>query len=374
MIFLNALANIASTGYGGLAKHLTLELLSQGYDVRTKLHEGETADVQVFIGQLFNEYLEHPKVSPLRADKLVFLTMWEALKAPQEFIKAANELADLIIVPSQWNADVFRDNGVTTPIEVVPLGYCERDFPPLKRDRSDTNKPFTFLWQGFIHRRDRKGGNLVEEAFIDLVNSGDLPRDDVRLIMKSVPYLIPALGHSGKWQHTEERGLIRVIMENLPQTELLALLQEADVSIYPTSGEGFGLIPLEHMATGLPVFAPYATGMMEYLPDPAHILADENVFYPLKTKMMDALVEVPGESDPGQIPRPYYDDVRAKMKWAYENRDKLPEVGNRAARYAKVGYTYSESARLFMAALNKHFTGTHQTMSCTPIPEFTEAT
>ena len=37
-----------------------------------------------------------------------------------------------------------------------------------------------------------------------------------------------------------------------------------DALLYPSRGEGFGLIPLEAMATGMPAIFPRATGMRDY--------------------------------------------------------------------------------------------------------------
>lgn len=356
MILFDALANIAATGYGGFSKNFILELLSLGIDVRTKLRESDWADVQIFAGQLFTGYIEHENTQALQAEKLVFFTMWEASVCPPEFVSTANELADLVIVPSEWNKQVFIANGMTVPIEVVPLGINSRDFPPLIRDRTDGRKPFTYLWQGFIHVRDRKGGNLVEQAFIDLINTEEIPRHDVRLIMKSVPFLIPAFGHNHPGlSHNQEAGLIRVHQTNMGQAELIEMMEESDCSIQPTSGEGFGLIALEHMATGLPTFAPYSTGMTEYLPKPKTFNDDESVYIPLETKSMSPLVQIPGQYDAGKIDRPYYDDIREKMKWAYHNRHLLPAIGKRGSEYAHKNYNYRVAAERLLDVLEQHF-------------------
>src|SRR5262245_55538468 len=54
--------------------------------------------------------------------RLVGYTTWETTKLQTHWIPLLNEL-DLVLVPSRWNARVFRQSGVTTPIRVVPHVY-----------------------------------------------------------------------------------------------------------------------------------------------------------------------------------------------------------------------------------------------------------
>jgi glycosyltransferase involved in cell wall biosynthesis len=48
---------------------------------------------------------------------------------------------------------------------------------------------------------------------------------------------------------------VREIRETLSVEEMVSLLHFHDVLIYPSEGEGFGLIPLEALATGMPVIS-----------------------------------------------------------------------------------------------------------------------
>lgn len=360
MILFDSLSNISGTGYGGAAKNFVLELLSMGVDVRTRLGPGEKADVQIYFGQLYNKHLGHKETHPLRSDKLVLFTMFESPILPEGWVESCNNMADLLIVPSGWNAKIFKEAGVTIPIAIVPLGVNPRDFPDLSRLRAErrARQPeaaFTYLWQGFQDGYDRKGGGLVEKAYLDLIEKKEIPADKVWLIKKSVPYTLSGLNQRATFQYTV--GFYENIIAVSPQHILVNLFREADVGLNPTSGEGFGLIPLEQMASGLPVIVPYATGSMQYLPDPESMSPGEAVYVPFKTLEMTSLVAAPrkGQLEVGRIERPHYEGVRASIKWAFENQDELQAIGERAAKYVRANFTYRHAADHLLNALYFHF-------------------
>ena len=356
MILFDSLSNVSGTGYGGAAKNFVLELLSMGVDVRTRLGPDERADVQIYFGQLYDKHLGHRETHPLRSDKLVLFTMFESPKLPDDWVETCNNMADLLIVPSQWNKETFREDGVTIPIAVVPLGVCPRDFPDLSRLRAErrARQPeaaFTYLWQGFQDGYDRKGGSLLEKAYLDLIEKKELSADKVWLIKKSVPFTLAGLAQTSTFQYSV--GFYENVIAASPQHILVQFFNEASVAFNPTSGEGFGLIPLEQMCSGLPVFVTYATGTTEYLPDPADMKPGEEVYIPIPTLEMRALVGAPfaGKFEVGRVPRPPYEEVRKAIKWAYENQDKLQAIGERAAKYVRANFTYRHAAEKLLETL-----------------------
>lgn len=56
-------------------------------------------------------------------------------------------------------------------------------------------------------------------------------------------------------RHGEWDGNIRRIYEIIDLKDLVALYHHHDVLVYPTEGEGFGLIPLQALITGMPVIS-----------------------------------------------------------------------------------------------------------------------
>jgi hypothetical protein len=158
------------------------------------------------------------------------LSMWEFPVMPDFWVPGANAI-QLCLVPCGWNKQLWREGGVTTTTAVLPLGFNDAVYyPPRERKPKSV---FTFYTDGSI----LGGNNLIQEWE---KRFGD--RQDLRLVIK-FPY------------DTKEssRGNIQVIKERVSTDVMRQLYHDADCFLYPTQAEGFGLFPLEAMATGLPV-------------------------------------------------------------------------------------------------------------------------
>lgn len=179
------------------------------------------------------------------------MTMFESSKLP-DFWKPFLESADELIVPAQFCQDIFKANYGLEP-KIIRLGIEPDNFYYQERNRTEEHK-FTFLHLDAF--KWRKGWDLVFNAFNE--EFGEDGGDDVRLIFKTTLDITPPLHYYKK---------ISVIKGRLPQEELLEIYQNADCFVFPTRGEGFGLTPLEAMATGMPAIVPNHTGISEYWHD-----------------------------------------------------------------------------------------------------------
>jgi len=109
----------------------------------------------------------------------------------------------------------------------------------------------------------RKRSDLVENAFNEIYKKNKnieltlkyshQPHGEESWLNQDV------LKNRGNWI----RPGTRHINETLSQNEMVALINFHDVLVYPSEGEGFGMIPLEVLATGMPVistheWAPYS--------------------------------------------------------------------------------------------------------------------
>jgi glycosyltransferase involved in cell wall biosynthesis len=285
-----------------------------------KLAETYTGgSVQLFVGAPLNENAEHFE---RKSDRFICLTMWESTKIPASVIDNLSKF-DEIIVPSEWGKTNLIENGITIPIHVIPLGIKVEDWPFQKRIREPGDK-FTIIWQG-SYFGDRKGGQDVVEAFKSL----NLP--NAELILKLNPKCTQA---KIEWDlpHCLDYN-IRSIGKVFDQGQMLELLSFADLSVYSSYGEGFGLIPLEHMATGLPVILSDNTAMSQY--------CDNQFNIPIPC--------IPKAATYGELVGidyiPLRDKLEIAVKFAYDNRDYIRELGEDASRWVHHNWSITKTAK-----------------------------
>ncbi len=153
-------------------------------------------------------------------------------------------LADRIVVNSVWSRDaLLQENVAAEKIAVVPLAFngdaSAREFHRKYPARFTTERPLRVLFLGQVNLR--KGLAPLMEA-IDLLQDQDVEFWFVGPIQITVP---PALQQNArvKW------------IGPVPGSQTAPYYQQADVFIFPTFSDGFGLTQLEAQAWKLPVIA-----------------------------------------------------------------------------------------------------------------------
>jgi glycosyltransferase involved in cell wall biosynthesis len=166
-------------------------------------------------------------------------------KPLETWIQMINSLTDEFWTTNSLGLEWFLEGGVDKPTKVFPHGI-EPIWHPLERI---PHGPITFLHVG--EPAERKCGEMVFRAFKELF--GNNP--DYKLIIK---------GHG--WSSVRDfdpAGMIRrpdelihnveVDIRDVETPELVSIFHRATCLVYPSWGEGFGFIPLQAMASGMPV-------------------------------------------------------------------------------------------------------------------------
>lgn len=180
-------------------------------------------------------------------------TPWESTKIPAGWYHNMKQM-DEIWATSNFVKDVYIKNNVHHNIHVIPHGISD-EFKIIDREITST---FNFLHVGGDSKR--KNAQMVVDAFLDLYEDNM----DFKLVLKYNGFcqaevyidnnLVPAI------QHPQILG----IPENLSTEDLVRLYHKCHCLVYPTSGEGFGMIPFEAICTGMPTIVTDATGCSDF--------------------------------------------------------------------------------------------------------------
>jgi glycosyltransferase involved in cell wall biosynthesis len=180
-------------------------------------------------------------------------TPWESTKIPEGWNYNMN-VCNEIWTTSNFVKDVYINNGIKNDIYVIPHGISE-DYKIIEREL--TNK-FNFLHIGADSKR--KNAQLVVDAFLELYD-GDT---DYQLILKYNGFSFAEAYVNGRLVSADQHPQIIGIPDILSTDEIIKLYNKCHCMVYPTSGEGFGMIPFEAMATGMPTIVTNLTGCADF--------------------------------------------------------------------------------------------------------------
>jgi glycosyltransferase involved in cell wall biosynthesis len=182
----------------------------------------------------------------------IHMSQHEATMIFPHKVKAYTEDCEEVWTANHWGAKSMINSGVPEDrIHVYEHGIDPLLYKEVLRGNGNKVR-FLHIDSG----SPRKRSDLVEKAFDSIY---DKYKDQIELTLKYTH-----APHSGRnWLDKEVlatqgdwlRPGTRHINETLSDEEMAELINYHDVLVYPTEGEGFGMIPLEAMATGMPVIS-----------------------------------------------------------------------------------------------------------------------
>jgi glycosyltransferase involved in cell wall biosynthesis len=312
-LYFSTVSQGGKDGYSVSSGAIINELTKLGVNVKTH-YSGQKVAI-----------LMHNPYSILRIEAPIRMlyTMFESTKIPDDW-KEYLEAADMVLVPSQFCAKTFAKAGIKA--EVVPLGYDDTQYQYIERMAPEvTRRDFTFLhYNGF---NIRKGFSEVWQAF----NEEFRKDEPVKLIIKTINDFTPLPITKSEYPQVE------IVYGKIPSADLKAVMARSDCLVYPARGEGFGINPLECMATGMPVIVPNAHGISEYF----------NPEFMYEVKVGE---ECPGlysrykNQDVGKMVICDVADLRKQMRYVYDHWKEANEKGKAASEYVKK-WTFANTAK-----------------------------
>jgi len=317
-------------GYGRMSIHLARALCRAGVDVEA---------VSIYDIKRHRTF-KRPVISATSPDtwgKITGkpfwgLTMWESSKLPESWVEWINQDGvDGVIVPSEFNRQVFIESGIEKSVAIVPLGVDAGEYPYVERPVG--RRPYTFLLLGELGGL-RKGVPYAYQAFWQAFKGNG----NARLILKTRgnDQNLPTCGDAN----------VEIINAEYGWEMMKELYRAADCFVFPSRGEGYGLPPREAASTGLPVIATDWSGLQEG--------GIENYALPLKVKRMITALYGPPEihAQVGVWAEPDVDELAWLMRWCYEHQAEAKEKGRRASEWIKANCTWEQGAKVLMEAVN----------------------
>ena len=178
------------------------------------------------------------------------MTQWESTLIPPNWVDHAKEY-DEWWTANEFGRQAFIDAGVPEEkMHVFEHGVDSNIWTPKLRGQDSTIK-FLHIDSGSPRKRADFAKFAFKKAFGESLDY-EITFKYSHMPASGVDWNDPEImKNHGDW----ESANIRHIRENMSLDDLIKLYHYHDVLVYPSEGEGFGMIPMQALATGMPVIS-----------------------------------------------------------------------------------------------------------------------
>jgi glycosyltransferase involved in cell wall biosynthesis len=283
--------------------------------------------------------------------------MFETTRIPDIWVQQCNKM-DAILVPCQWNKEVFENSGVKVPVRVATpaLGetyYDKTQHPTVPRvikefcfysifqwtERKAPLKLIEAYWKEFSGNKDVR---LVLKAYrrdyssaeFDLIKK-ELIKLKIKLKLDHYPQIVP-------------------IFRKLSSQEITNLHLNNDCFVLPHRAEGWGLPHMEAMAFGRPVIATGFSGNMDFMTKHNSFLVKNYKMVPVGN--MEWIGPWYDEATM-QWADPDMDELMAKMRYVYEHQEDALKVGQIAQNDIHIKFTQEACGEGILEVIEELYKG-----------------
>ncbi|NCA17327.1 MAG: glycosyltransferase, partial [Betaproteobacteria bacterium] len=261
---------------------------------------------------------------------------------PKKLLQDVRERA-AVIAPSTWGADVLKAWGM---LEYPPLKHgVSRQFGVIEAARGPLVELYKAGHFRVLHlsstHLERKGTSQLIRAWRELVADGKLGSDPKLICVVDAP--------SGTYP--EAVGDRTIVLSNqrldAPERQMAAIYQNCHVVCQPSRGEGFGMVPLEARACGIPVVATASTGHRDHMwPCPPGCV------------VVETGEDSPIDDGPGAMaPSLTSDAVKEALLTAYQRWLELFDEAGKAATTLHETWGWANQTRIWLGETGLHKEG-----------------
>jgi glycosyltransferase involved in cell wall biosynthesis len=178
-------------------------------------------------------------------------------------------IPDEIFVSCNWAKEIIQNNGIKTPVSVVPLGVNREIFNEnIPRTRLDSKYVFLTIGKWEIRKSHDLLPNIFKKAFPN--------QDDVELWILAAEHTSSYSNEEEitKWKQFYQADNIKVIPGVKSKNEVAELISNSDCGLYISKAEGWNLELLESMSMSKPVIATNYSAHTEYCNSENSFLVD----------------------------------------------------------------------------------------------------
>ncbi len=274
--------------------------------------------------------------------------MMETQAIHSEIRDRLNAYYDETWIPTQWYADLYRDQGVKIPIHVMPLGVNTHTFQPVQGQKMpkcglisgngfDAKEvPWGFVYLYVFQYTFRKGLDVLLPAFEEAFAKDR----EVCLVLGTTTHLHGIDELLKLVSKKCKKARIYLLSGDYIETDLARFYNACDAYVCTSRGEGWNLPMMEAGACGKPVIVPRNTSHIDLVTDETGYLFD-----PEGMEINPAAGRITG----------WYDKMPFS-KFGQKSHDQLVHL----LKHVREHYPEaSEKGRRFMERIRSEFTWDH---------------
>jgi len=273
-----------------------------------------------------------------KGKRMIGCTVWETDHLPQHWPTLLNSM-DRLLVPCRWNREVFRQCGVTVPIDVIPHVAPAREPANASAPESAGSGDYVFYTIGAWTARKAIWNTI--RCYLDTFTAADptllLVKTGWRdLARRSRPKpFFASTRHAVRkiLSRYRDPARIRLIRDELSDEAMLALHARGDCYVSLTRSEGWGLGAFDAAAFGRPVIMTGYGGQLDFLPEDLAFLVRYDIV-PAKATGGESSIFTPEQN----WAEPSVQHGAQLMRWVFENREEARARGQALRAHVRRHY------------------------------------